>query len=195
MTSGTAVEVAKAAATSTTVATAGSEVVYGTADVGTAVTYGNANVGSAVTGVAKVNTTQRTFTTEGIKVVGVDDDCLKFTSASTGNIYGVESTGVSITPAVASNTTLTPAVAADTTRKVRGVGGTTTVTSAVSNGTITPWSETAKTVAKAASSATTVATGTVSSTGTGSEVVTGISGTDVQKPVSVGTQSATVTVK
>lgn len=137
MTPSAAVDIAKAAATPTTVATAGSEVVYGTADVGTAVTYGNANVGTAVTGVAKVDTTQKTFTVEGVKVA-VDSDCLQFSPATTGNIYGVESTGVSITPAVSSTSTLTPAVAADTTRKVRGVGGTTTVTSAVSNGTIVP---------------------------------------------------------
>lgn len=119
--------------TAVTVAQAGTQVTYGTANVGEAVTYGTANCGTAVTGVAKVDTTQKTFNTDGIKVNGViDGDCLEFVAASTGNIYGVQSTGVSITPAVASNTTLTPAVAS--TSKLTPVGDTVSITPAKSAG-------------------------------------------------------------
>lgn len=145
------------------VATAGTQVVYGTADVGTAVTYGTANPGTAVTGVAKLDSTQKSFTIEGVTVAmsstAGEEDCLVFSTANTGNIYGVQSTGVSITPAVASNTTLTPAKAADTTRKLTPVGGTTTITPAVSapsTQTLTPAAESTTTIYGAVSSSTTL---------------------------------------
>ena len=119
------------------VAVAGTQVVYGTADVGTAVTYGTANPGTAVTGVAKVGSS-KTFSQNAIKFAStaVDGDCLVFDNAGSDSVIGIaDTTGVSITPAVASNTTLTPAKAADTTRKLTPVGSTTTITPAVSAGT------------------------------------------------------------
>lgn len=115
------------------VATAGTQVTYGTANVGTAVTYGTANPGTAVSGIAKVGS-QKTFNTDGIKVNGViDGDCLEFVAAGTSTVIGIaDTTGVSITPAVASNKTLTPAVAS--TSKLTPVGGTTSITPAKSAG-------------------------------------------------------------
>ena len=121
-----------------TVATAGAQVVYGNADVGTAVTYGNANTGTTITGVAKVGSS-KTFTIEGV-TASVSGDCLQFATASTNSVIGIaDTTGISITPAVASNTTLTPAKAADSTRKLTPVGETIDITPAVtSTSTITP---------------------------------------------------------
>lgn len=115
---------------------------------------------------------------------------------STTKIFGAVASSTTLTPAVASSTTiygavdstltLTPAVAAPNDQ---------TLTPAVANGTITPWTEASKTVATSAASAITVATGTVSSEGTGSAVVTGVTGTDTSKTVTVGTASDTVTVR
>ncbi len=138
---GTAVVYGKAnVGEAVTVATAGTAVVYGTANVGSAVTYGTANPGTAVSGIAKVGSS-KTFTTAGV-TASVTDDCLTFTNASTGSVIGIaDTTGVSITPAVASNTTLTPAVAAPTTQKLTPVGGTTDINPAVtapSTQTLTP---------------------------------------------------------
>jgi len=121
------------------VATAGTQVVYGTADVGSEVVYGTANPGTTITGVAKLGASQ-TFTTAGI-TCAASGDLLTFSAAGTSSIYGVDSTSISITPAVLSTTKLTPAKAADTTRKLTPVGGTTTITPAVaapSSQTITP---------------------------------------------------------
>jgi len=162
-------------------------VVYGTADVGTAVTYGTANPGTAVTGVAQVDS-QKSFDTDGAKVVGVEGDCLVFDYATKGNIYGVkDATGVSITPAVASNTTLTPAKAADSTR---------TINNLVSDGTLTgSYTLTDKTLAKVASSATYVATGAVGDSADGNAVLTALTPGTESATVTVGTESATVTVK
>lgn len=162
-------------------------VVYGTADVGTAVTYGTANPGTAVTGVAKVGTS-KTFNTDGAKISGVEGDCLIFAAAATDSVIGIaDTTGVSITPAVASNTTLTPAKAADSTRKINNL---------VSDGTLTgSYTITARTPAKVASSATTVATGATTDTADGAAVITEVTQGTESAPVTVGTETATVTVK
>lgn len=166
--------------------TSNSTVVYGIADVDTAVTYGTANPGEAVTGVAKVDTTQKTFITEGI-VASVDGDLLLFTNSGTSGIYGVQSTGVSITPAVASMTKLTPAKAADTSR---------TINNLVADGTLTgSYTITARTPAAVASSPTYVATGAVSDSSDGAAVLTNLNqGTEVAT-VNVGTEQATITVR
>lgn len=162
-------------------------VVYGTADVGTAVTYGTANPGDAVSGIAKVGS-QKSFNTDGAKITGVTGDCLYFDYATTDNVIGIaDTTGVSITPAVASNTTLTPAKAADSTR---------TINNLVSDGTLTgSYTITARTPAAVASSATTVATGSISDSGDGGTVVISITETTPTAAVTVGTESATVTVR
>ena len=121
-----------------TVATAGSATIYGTANVGAAVTYGTANPGTAVTGVAQVGSS-KTFTTSGV-TTSVSGDCLTFTTSGTDSVIGIaDTTGVSITPAVASNTTLTPAVAAPSTQTLIPVGDTTDITPAVTSTlTLTP---------------------------------------------------------
>lgn len=121
--------------TGVSVAQVGASFVYGNADVGTEVTYGNANTGTAVTGVAKVGSS-KTFSQNAIKFAStaVDGDCLVFDNAGSDSVIGIaDTTGVSITPAVASNTKLTPAVAADTTRTANKVTST-TITPAVSAG-------------------------------------------------------------
>jgi hypothetical protein len=118
--------------TAVTVATKGAEFTYGTADVGTAVTYGTANPGTAVTGVAQVGSS-KTVSKNAIRLDPtnpVDGDCLQFTNAETETIIGIaDTTGVSITPAVASNLTLTPATAASSSQKANLVG-TTSITPA-----------------------------------------------------------------
>ena len=169
-------------------------VVYGTADVGTAVTYGTANPGTAVTGIAKVDTTQKTFTTawsstntSGAITASVSGDCLQLGAPSTGNIYGVQSTGVSITPAVQSETTLTPAKAADSTR---------TISNLVADGTLTgSYTLSNKDVAKKNSSATTVATGGVTTSADGAVVLTALSEGTETAAVTVNTTTDTVTVR
>ena len=123
--------------TAVTVATKGAEFVYGTADVGSAVTYGTANPDTPVTGIAKVGTS-KTFSQNAIKLADTpvqDVDCLVFTAAGSASVIGVaDTTGVSITPAVASDLTLTPAKAASTSQKANLVG-TTSITPAKSAGT------------------------------------------------------------
>ena len=160
---------------------------YGNADVGTAVTYGTANPGTAVTGVAKVGS-QKTFNTDAIKVSGVTEDCLVFVTAETDNVIGIaDTTGVSITPAVASNTTLTPAKACDSTR---------TAVNLVSDGTLTgSYTITPVTPAKIASSATTVATGGTTTSADGDIVLTQLTQDTESATVTVGTTTDTVTVK
>lgn len=162
-------------------------VVYGTADVGTAVTYGTANPGTTITGVAKVGS-QKTFNTDGVKVSGVDGDCLIFVNATTANVIGIaDTTGVSITPAVASNTTLTPAKAADTTR---------TINNLVADGSLTgSYTITARTPAAVAASATTVATGAITDSADGALIVSDVTQGTESASVSVGTTSDTITVK
>lgn len=118
------------------VATAGTQVTYGTANVGAAVTYGTANPGTPVT-VAKVGTS-KTFSQNAIKLADnpiQDTDCLVFVAAGSDSVIGVaDEDGISVTPAVASNTTLTPAVAAPPTQKLTPVGGTKSITPAKSAG-------------------------------------------------------------
>lgn len=162
-------------------------VVYGTADVGTAVTYGTANPGTAITGVAKVGS-QKTFNTDGVKVSGVDGDCLIFVNATTANVIGIaDTTGVSITPAVASNTTLTPAKAADTTR---------TINNLVADGSLTgSYTITARTPAAVAASATTVATGAITDSADGALIVSDITQGTESAEVEVRTTTETITVR
>lgn len=125
------------------VATAGTQVTYGTANVGTAVTYGTANPGTAISGIAKVGSSHSftpawsgDATTNNAGAISpriIDTDCLELFPASTESVIGIaDTTGVSITPAVASNKTLTPAVAS--TSKLTPVGGTTSITPAKSAG-------------------------------------------------------------
>lgn len=161
-------------------------VVYGTADVGAAVTYGTANPGTAVTGVAKVGS-QKTFNTDAWKAT-VNGDCLQFATAATDNVIGIaDTTGVSITPAVASNTTLTPAKAADSTRKINNL---------VADGTLTgSYTITARTPAAVASSATTVATGGVTTSADGAVVLTSLQPGTETATVTVATTTDTVTVR
>lgn len=169
-------------------------VVYGTADVGTAVTYGTANPGTAVTGVAQVDS-QKTFTTAwsasnttGAVTASVSGDCLQLGIPSTGNVYGVkDATGVSITPAVASNTTLTPAKAADSTR---------TINNLVADGTLKgSYTLTDKNLAVKNASATTVATGGVTTSADGAVVLTALEEGTESATVSVATTTDTVTVR
>lgn len=168
--------------------------VYGNADVDVAVTYGTANPGTDVTGVAQVDS-QKTFTTTwsasnttGAITASVSGDCLTLGAANTGTVYGVkDATGVSITPAVASNTTLTPAKAANSSR---------TAVNLVSDGTLTgSYTITARTPAAVASSSTTVATGATTDSADGAVVVTAVTGGTESASVTVGTTTDTVTVR
>lgn len=131
------------------VATAGLDVVYGKANVGSAVTYGTANPGTTYSSVAQVGETHsglaRAWTSEytsGAVTCTVSGDCLSFSAPTTDSVIGaLNADGVSITSAVASNTTLTPAVAAPTTQTLTAVGGTVNVRPAVTapnTQTITP---------------------------------------------------------
>lgn len=160
-------------------------------------TYGTANPGTAVTHVAQVDptTSQKTFTTAwsasnttGAITTSVTGDCLTFAAANTDNVNGVtDTTGVSITPAIASNTTLTPAKAADSTR---------TINNLVADGTLTgSYTITARTPAAVASSATTVATGDVTTSADGAVVLTALQEGTESASVTVNTTSDTVTVR
>ena len=131
------------------VAQAGNEVVYGTADVGEAVVYGKANVGEAVVyGKADVGTAvtvkelgtvgNGNAATSGVDTL-VEGDCLVFNLAPTASfVNSVTSSSVTFTPAVAAPTSqkinpavaaptsqkITPAVAAPTSQKITPVSGT-----------------------------------------------------------------------
>ena len=157
-------------------ATAGTAVVYGTADVdtavtgiakvGTQITYGGANVGATSTVATSVKSATATATTTA------------YTASYAGECLTLSPATVSVTPTVTLNTTsvtsaeasslkayvcadgtgvsITPAKAADTTRK------------------ITPYTFTDVTAAKVASSATTIATGALATDGSGASILTGL---------------------
>lgn len=172
-------------------------VVYGTADVGTAVTYGTANPDTPVTHVAQVNpnTSQKTFTTTwsssnttGAITASVNGDCLQLGAANTDNVNGVADTqGISITPAILSETTLTPATAADNTR---------TINNLVADGTLTgSYTLNNKTLAVKDDNATTLATGEVTTSEDGAVVITALTPGTEAATVTVGTTTDTVTVR
>lgn len=98
-----------------TVATRGSTYTYGTADVGKATRYGTANAGTFYSTVAELDPTAKIIPLNGITVSADDaNSMLIFNAASTGTVYTVKQSPLSITSAVLApdNQTLTPAVAA-----------------------------------------------------------------------------------
>lgn len=98
-----------------TVATRGSTYTYGTADVGQATRYGTANAGTFYSTVAELDPTAKIIPLNGITVSADDaNSMLIFNAASTGTVYTVKQTPLSITSAILApdSQTLTPAVAA-----------------------------------------------------------------------------------
>lgn len=157
-------------------ATAGTAVVYGTADVDTAVTgiakvgaqitYGGANVGATSTVATSVKSATATATTTAY-TASYANECLTLGPATVSVTPTVTLNTTSVTSAAASSTkayvcadgtgvSITPAKAADTTRK------------------ITPYTFEDVTAAKVASSATTIATGALATDGSGATILTGL---------------------
>ena len=159
------------AGTAKNVASAGTAVVYGKADVGEAVAnvaivkdtttkIGAANVGATKTFVTGLNKTA--YHAEYIEDTGTLK--LSVISPATDSITGA--TGASKTISDFVNTaSIAPAVSAPSTQ---------TIIPAVANGTITPYTFTDVTVPVAAASATTVATGSLTTSGSGATVATGL---------------------
>ena len=203
-----------------TFATAGTAVVYGTADVGTALSVGTALGGTTtfvtdalyaaeLSGTTTFNTDAikaatlsgtTTFTTSGV-VATVDGDCLQFASAGTGTV--TINTTSATTATVSLSTT-----AASATQKASVTLTTSSITPAKSADTtrkLTPVGGTGTVVtgvtyssvtpAKAASLAVRVATGkTAGSDTSGDEIAVDVTSSTSSATVSVGTTTAVVTV-
>lgn len=199
---------------SSSFATAGTAVVYGTADVGTALSVGtalggtttfntDAIKGASLTGTTTFNTDAiksatlggtTTFTTAGV-VASVDGDCLNLASAGTGTVtisttsastatVGISTTAAGTGTVTLTTSSITPATSALSTRKLTPVGGTANVITGITYSTVNP--------ASVAASSTTVATGGVE---TGSDFVTGLTTSTSSATVTVGTTTDTVVVK
>ena len=125
---------------------------------------------------------------DGAITTKVTGDCLTFSAAATDTINGIkDTTGVSITPAVPSETTLTPAKAADSTR---------TISNLVADGTLKgSYTLDNKSLAVKDDSATTVATGSTVDNPDGSPVLPSISSGTETANVIVDTETDTVTVR
>ena len=193
---------------------ASSATTVGNANVGNATVYGTANKKSTATQVGTALGGTTTFNTEGYTAT-VNSETLVFSAGNTGtvtltksNIYeAVDAPNTqTLTPAVASNTSIYGAVDAPNTQKLTPAAASSTtiygaetstatltpavaapndqtLTPAESNGQLTgSYTIAAKTVAKVAAKATTVATGELET------------GTQLVSDVTVGSQSATVTV-